>query len=118
MNEVELVTLRDSANLGLSNFIMEVDSWYAIRWAPGVAPPPWRLEDVVEIVFELASRFDACFAYVLRNANGTADLMAKAGIGLLSFCFFFFFGSGGGALSFLDDFSFVALQCVSYSSCV
>lgn len=99
MNEVELVALRDSANLGLSNFIMEGDSWYAIRWAPGVAPPPWHLEDV-EIVFELASRFDACFAYVLRNANGTADLMAKEGIGLLSFCFFFFFGSGGAHFPF------------------
>lgn len=40
VNEEEIVvSLRESAKLGLSNFIVEGDSWCVVHWALGSRPP-------------------------------------------------------------------------------
>lgn len=80
VNEAGLVALRtglrECVNLGLSNIIVEGDSWCASRWVAGSSIPLWRFVYAAKEVLEIALMLNACFVHVLQSANEVADLLA------------------------------------------
>ena len=112
------MSLRHAARCGLSNIIVEGDSFCAIGRASGVSKAPWCLVDVSEKVVELGTKLKASFVHIKRSANKVADGLAEAGVGRLILAswfplFFLFFWVVLFFCFLLNGFFFLASQYMS-----
>lgn len=64
--------------MGANNIRAEGDSWFTIRWVAGSSKPLWRQADVVEEVFELASKL---FVSFMSGVDVEADSLVRRVLG-------------------------------------
>jgi ribonuclease HI len=82
--QVELRALKDglklAIDLGIFNLEIEMDSLVAVELANSITTPNIFLNTIVTDCRSLMERFDLCsLKHIFREANGCADLLAKAG---------------------------------------
>ena len=71
------IGLREACQLNLHNILVDRDSFCSIRWMSGQAKAPWKLDNILEEVIDLARRLGASFFHVKQSANSKADHLAK-----------------------------------------
>lgn len=61
-------------------FLVEAESFCAIRWASGLCGASWAMADVVEGVMDLAKGLVASFSHAKKSTNSEADHLTKEGV--------------------------------------
>lgn len=61
-------------------FLVEAESFCAIRWASGLCGASWAMADVVEGVMDMAKGLVASFSHVKKSTNSEADHLTKEGV--------------------------------------
>lgn len=65
--------------LGVSNLIIESDSKLLVTWCQKNTSPPWELHDLWKKITVMGDYVSYSIAHVYREANKTADSLAKLG---------------------------------------
>ena len=87
--QAELRALKDGLNLAIDlrilNLEVEMDSLVAVELVNSITTPNAFLSTIVTDCRSLLERFESCsLKHIFREANGCADLLAKAGCDQLS----------------------------------
>lgn len=75
-----LVGCWELLKLGALLAIIDGDSFSSIQWGSWKISHPWRLTNWVEEAQDISSQHEASFHHILREANATADGLAKDGV--------------------------------------
>lgn len=82
-NPFSKMDLCEPTRLGLSNIIVEGNSWHASWSASGSSKWPCPMVDVVDEVLQLTSKLKVTYVHVKHRTIAVADSLAREGVGWL-----------------------------------